>query len=244
MKYGILSDVHGNLEALETALAYLKAEMVTEYLCLGDIVGYGANPEECLTLIRELRGAVVAGNHDHGVAGRTSIRSFNEHARKALLWTGRQLSADSTSFLGSLPLVEIAHGLRLVHASPSSPRDWEYVETWSDIKSELASYSEPICLIGHSHIPFAAKQHRYKADPQRILEPEFEIDCDDTRLLVNVGSVGQPRDGDNRACVVTYDVNSKRMEFHRLDYDVAAAQRKILAAGLPEALAWRLAEGR
>ena len=244
MKIGVFSDVHGNLEALETAIAFMRAEGVTEYLCLGDIVGYGANPEECISLIRGLSATVVAGNHDYGAVGKTPIQSFNEAARKVLLWTQERLSAQSQTYLESLPVVVVQHSFRLVHASPSAPYDWEYIQAWGDIKYELSVFSDPVCLVGHSHLPFAAKKHQSRPEPQRIQEPEFSLANHATKFLINVGSVGQPRDGDPRLCVLIYDSKLNRMKLYRLDYDIDGAQRKILAAGLPEILAYRLSQGR
>lgn len=243
MKIGIFSDVHGNLEALETALAYFRSEGVNDYLCLGDIVGYGANPEECVELVRGLRGTVVAGNHDRAAINRASLSLFNAAAREAILWTRRRLSDQSRDFLESLELVEIAQGFHLVHARPSAPQEWEYVQTLSDVAHELGSFFEPVCLIGHSHLHFAAEKLPSSETPRFVAEPEFEI-SDSTKHLVNVGSVGQPRDGDPRLCLVIFDAGSNRFSFQRLSYDIPAAQRKILYAGLPESLAFRLSRGR
>jgi predicted phosphodiesterase len=244
MKIGIFSDIHGNLEALVTALTFLKAEGVVEYLCLGDIVGYGANPEECVQLIRELPGVGVAGNHDHGAVGKAPTESFSETAREALLWTAKRISADSRHYLESLPLVEVRHDFRLVHSAPSAPDEWEYISSLTDIKYELETFPESVCVIGHSHIPFAALKHDSKEVPQPIRETEFALTNHACKFLINDGSVGQPRDGDPRLSLVVYDSTHRVMSFHRLDYDIEVTQRKILDAGLPEVLAQRLSLGR
>jgi predicted phosphodiesterase len=245
MKLGIFSDVHGNLDALEAVLDFFAAQNVTEYLCLGDMVGYGAEPEECVRVLRALRCTMIAGNHDYGVNGKTPINSFNPDAREALLWTRRHTTLIIRDFLGTLELVEVvpAHSFRLVHGSPSAPRCWDYVLDWSDVEYEFNFFSERVCLLGHSHVPFAARHEPASARPHLIENREFELLTNGTKYLINVGSVGQPRDGDPRACVTVFDPHSQRFSFHRVEYDVAAAQRKIINAGLPEFLATRLAEG-
>jgi len=245
LKVGILSDIHGNLEALDRALEFLAVEGVTRYLCLGDLVGYGADPEECIARIRELDCLTVAGNHDRAVLNQTAIRSFNPPARRAIVWTRKRLSPAALRFLESLNLAEVSPPFRMVHAAPSAPGAWDYIQTMSDITYELGMYSEPACLVGHSHSPFAVRKHPSKSEPQRIHESEFELGGNDAaKFLINVGSVGQPRDEDPRLCVVMFDTDTFRLSFHRLEYDIAGAQRKILAAGLPEMLALRLSVGR
>jgi diadenosine tetraphosphatase ApaH/serine/threonine PP2A family protein phosphatase len=244
MKIGIFSDVHANLEALDSALAFCRGEGVSEYFCLGDTVGYGADPNECISRIRELRVAIVAGNHDYGVIRRAPFESFNELAQEALIWTRQRLSAESRDFLESLEPVEVRQSFRLVHAGPSAPLDWEYIRTWPDIAQEFNAFSEPVCLVGHTHIPYAARKHPSKDLPQRILESEFEIHGNAVKLLINAGSVGQSRDGDPRLCLMIFDTRTRLIQVHRLSYDVVAAQRKIVNAGLPDALALRLGQGR
>jgi predicted phosphodiesterase len=245
VKLGIFSDVHANLEALEAVLAFFQSRNVTEHICLGDIVGYGADPEECVRSIRDLRGTIVAGNHDYGAVGKTAVETFNDDARLALAWTRRHLSAFVRFYLNALELVEIVPGysFRLVHGSPSTPRNWDYVMDWPDVEYEFGFFSERVCLIGHSHVPFAVRKEAGEQKSHRIRSHEFELKDDGTKYLINVGSVGQPRDGDPRACVVIFDPHTHRVSYHRVEYDVAAAQRKIINAGLPEFLAARLEKG-
>ena len=177
MKLGIFSDVHGNLDALEAALDFFDTQQVTEYLCLGDLVGYGAEPEECVRLLRKLRCVMVAGNHDYGVGGKTPIDSFNPDAREALLWTQRHMTLVIRDFLGSLELVEIipAHSFRLVHGSPSAPRRWDYVLDWSDIEYEFDFFSDRVCLLGHTHVPFAARHGPTSSHARLIESRDFEL---------------------------------------------------------------------
>jgi predicted phosphodiesterase len=246
LKLGIFSDVHGNIEALEAVLAFFRSRNVTEYLCLGDIVGYGADPEECVRTVRELHGVIIAGNHDQGAIGKTPVESFSPDARAALAWTRRHLTPFVRFYLDALELTEFlpAYSFRLVHGSPSAPRNWDYVVDWSDVEYEFGFYSERVCFIGHSHVPFAARLEPGDSRAHRIRAQEFELRDDGSKYLMNVGSVGQPRDSDPRACAVIFDPNDHHVSYHRIEYDIATAQRKIINAGLPESLAARLAVGR
>lgn len=241
MKLGIFSDIHANLEALQRALDFFQEQRIDKYLCLGDIVGYGADPEECVALVRALPIVAVAGNHDRAVVARTELARFNTPARLALQWTREQLTPSSRAFLAKLKLVQIDRQFRLVHASPSSPAEWRYVLSEVDIAEELDAFKEQVCLIGHSHRPFAVAEG--KGGIEYVSEPEFTV-SGTLRYLINVGSVGQPRDGDPRLCVVIYDSEIKRLSFHRLEYDLVTAQNKMRAVGLPEVLARRLSSGR
>lgn len=242
MRIGIFSDVHSNLEALERVLEFLRTKGVTQYLCCGDIVGYGPDPSACIERVRALRGTVVAGNHDYGVQGKLPIVGFNAAAQEALVWTMRQLGERDREYLDSLPLTEACDPFLLVHASPSAPEQWEYIFMLREAEEELQYFTADICLVGHSHCPFAVE--RRNNSPARLLHHDgFEL-RPDAKYLLNVGSVGQPRDGDRRACCLVYDTASMEMFFHRIEYDIEAVQRKILSAGLPRFLADRLAVGR
>jgi diadenosine tetraphosphatase ApaH/serine/threonine PP2A family protein phosphatase len=242
VKLGIFSDVHGNLEALETVLGFLEKEGVGTYLCCGDLVGYGADPSPCIERMAQLRGPVVAGNHDWGAIGRVPASDFNASARTSLAWTIEQLSENDLSYLNSLALTEEFDPFYLVHSSPSAPRQWEYVFMLRDAEAEMKYFSSNVCLVGHSHYPFVVEKKGH--GPARLLRNgKFEVHPD-VKYLVNVGSVGQPRDGDPRACCATYDTRTRLMSTHRLEYDIAKAQDKIRGAGLPEFLAERLAAGR
>lgn len=242
MRTGIISDVHANLEALEAVLAVLHGRGADHFACCGDVVGYGPDPGPCVDLLRGLHGWAVAGNHDYAVLGRTAAAGFNSAAGAALSWTRRQLTADQQLYLRGLPLVARIVPLLLVHGSPSAPAAWEYVFTLHDAEAQMDSYAEAVCVVGHSHYPFAVE--RLPGQPARLLtESSWEL-RPGARYFVNAGSVGQPRDGDPRACCLLYDDRMRRMELLRVEYDVAAVQRKIRGAGLPEFLAVRLASGR
>jgi diadenosine tetraphosphatase ApaH/serine/threonine PP2A family protein phosphatase len=240
MKVAVLSDVHANLEALEAVLADARANGAEAFWCLGDIVGYGADPDAVVESLRAISSATVAGNHDWAACGLTSTRQFNRHAAAAADWTARTMKPANLDWLKTLPLVERVDGSLLVHATPSEPAAWHYCMMVEDALDEMDSYPEELCLIGHSHVPGAFERHddeiRYTRAEELVLRPGRQY-------LVNVGSVGQPRDGDSRAAYALFDTVERRLRHVRVAYPIAAAQEKIVAAGLPQWLATRLADG-
>ncbi|MEO0078988.1 MAG: metallophosphoesterase family protein, partial [candidate division WOR-3 bacterium] len=203
MKTGIISDIHGNLAALEAVLALMRDRGVTRFVCCGDIVGYGPDPNGCVEAIRNLHTVCVAGNHDYGVVGKTSIRAFNESAAAAVTWTRNKLSLANRVYLENLPLTERLDPMLIVHASPSEPEEWVYLLSLVEVEEEMNYYPDRICLVGHSHHPFAVE--RLPGQQARFITADsFELQPE-ARYLINVGSVGQPRDGDPRACAVIYN---------------------------------------
>ncbi len=240
MKVAVLSDVHANLEALEAVLVDTGERQVEQYWCLGDIVGYGADPDAVVERVRGLGGPTVAGNHDWAACGLVSTRGFNRQAALAAQWTTRTMRPENLDWLKGLPLVQRVDGTLFVHATPSEPAAWHYCMQVEDALDEMESFSEELCLIGHSHVPGAFERHddevRYTRAEEMMLRPGRQY-------LVNVGSVGQPRDGDKRAAYLLFDTVERRLQHVRVAYDIAAAQRKILAAGLPPWLASRLGDG-
>lgn len=242
MRFGIFSDVHANLEALQTVLKALRAEGVSHFVCCGDAVGYGPDPRACIQVLRELRCPIVAGNHEYGLVGRTPLDQFNRAARETILWTRRQLNADERLFLEELPLSERLEPLFVVHATPSNPVAWEYMFTVREADEEMRGVSSAVCVVGHTHYPFVVEKAPHQ--PSRLVQdPVFRIDPA-SRYVINAGSTGQPRDGDPRACCLLLDLNKGEGRFLRLEYDIRSVQQKIAAAGLPEFLAVRLASGR
>lgn len=247
-RFAIFSDVHGNAEALEAFLARTQSQKVDAYLCCGDLVGYGADPQRCLEEVKALCGspllsepAVVLGNHDEAVAT-GDVSRMNARAAEAVLWTRRQLSEAQLDYLGALPLTFTqGEDLLLVHGTPSSPGAWNYVLDLADIGLAADHFSQALCCIGHSHVPFFAEL-RAGGEPV-VLRRERVSMRRDARYLVNVGSIGQPRDGDPRGCYVLYDSDENTLERFRFEYPVEQAQEKILRAGLPSILAQRLAVG-
>lgn len=210
-------------------------------LCLGDVVGYGADPGPCLTAVREGCTALVAGNHEHGVAGLLDLDWFNSVARAAALWTAARLPNDDLAYLATLPLTVTVDGATLVHASPRHPEAWEYLMTPLDGFEAFGFFQGQLCFVGHSHRPGVWIQgedgDRYLPGAQTVrIEPR-------QRFIVNVGSVGQPRDRDSRAAYAVWDTEVASVTIHRVAYDTATAQSKIYRAGLPRILGDRLADG-
>lgn len=242
MKFGILADVHGNSEALETVVRVLRDKGATRFMCCGDIVGYGPDPNRCIETIRGMDCACVAGNHDYAAVGSIPIRDFQSAAANAIRWTRDQLTESSRLYLENLPLTCREEPLFIVHASPSAPGAWEYVLTLREAVREMERCEDHVCVVGHSHRPLVIERLPGKA--ARLLhEDVFDIQPG-AKYFINAGSVGQPRDGDPRACALLYDAGNRSMTRLRIAYDVAAVQVKMRAAGLPEFVASRLETGR
>jgi len=235
-----ISDVHGNLEALEAVLREVDSRRPDRIVCLGDVVGYGASPNECLDLVRERCDVVLLRNHDAAASGGPEAARFNIYARVAAEWTSKTLTRENREFLQKLPLTSIEGSSFCVHASPATPRDWEYLLDRFDAEPQFAYFTEPVCFIGHTHQPAV-----YMADPSGCKQLPLEgVRLDPKRrYIVNVGSVGQPRDRDPRACFLVLHDGSGEIEYVRVPYDVEGAQARIRAAHLPEVLATRLATG-
>ncbi|MGH7399798.1 MAG: metallophosphoesterase family protein [Candidatus Rokuibacteriota bacterium] len=240
-----MSDVHANLEALTAVLADAAAEGAHSVLCLGDLVGYGADPAACVETVGGQASAVVAGNHEHGALGLLDLRWFNPWARTAARWTGEQLDDGHRDYLAGLPLIRTVEDATLVHASPRSPEEWDYLVSADDGLQVFGDFATRLCFIGHSHLPGVWSVGSGGPDHAgRLDAPEAQVHLDDgRRYLVNVGSVGQPRDRDPRACYAVWDLGARSVRIRRVPYDHVTAAAKILAAGLPSALAERLAHG-
>ena len=241
MRYGIYSDIHGNLEALQSVLETFEKEGVEKYICLGDIVGYGASPKECLDVVKERSLLVVAGNHDYAVAGKLNIDFFNMYAKEAVIWTREQLGQEDIDYLNSLSLVETIDGvLTAVHGTLNFPEMFDYIQTTYDAHLTLEIQDTPVCFIGHSHVPIAFFQGQMVSYSLEQTIP-VEKDC---KTLINVGSVGQPRDENPLACCAVYDDEVGTVWLHRVEYDMETSIAKIIDAGLPEILGERLRYGR
>lgn len=251
MRLLVLSDIHANLEALEACLE--AAPAYDQVYNLGDIVGYGANPNEVTQRSRELGSVFVRGNHDKACSGLIDLSDFNPIAGMAAMWTREKLVEDHLRFLRALPHGPVSplQDLQLVHGSPRD--EDEYVLMRRDASEILAESASPITFFGHTHVQ-GGFWINDAAEEKGILEPrypdkpgpqKFTVELQKNgRYLVNPGSVGQPRDGDPRAAFLLYDTKASQITFYRVPYDIHAAQKKIFAAGLPERLAIRLEEGR
>ena len=241
MRVAVISDVHGNLEALEAALSAIDASDTDALWCLGDLVGYGPRPNECCALVAARAAVCLVGNHDLGVLGRIDLDVFSQEAAESARWTRTVLSEQAEAFLVGLPATHETDEAMLAHGSPRDPV-WEYVLALDQAVAALAASTRSLVLVGHSH---AALQFADGAEPTWGLAPdgtELPLEPQPRRLL-NPGSVGQPRDGDPRAAWLLLDFDERRAVFKRAEYDVEKTQAQIHAAGLPAELADRLAEG-
>jgi diadenosine tetraphosphatase ApaH/serine/threonine PP2A family protein phosphatase len=239
LRIGILSDVHANLEALEAVFESLRAARCDQLVCLGDVVGYGAQPNECCELIRRNVNATILGNHDAAVAGRMDYSYYRAPARQALDWHARVLSRENMAWLRSLPYTHEIEDVAFCHGSPAAIEDFEYVFVVDQVRELSVRLNDfkPVTFIGHSHL---CKSFAFDAKTaEEILHTRFT--CDPSRrYIVTAGSVGQPRDYDSRACCAVYDTTSRRFEYRRVPYDVESAARKIFSSELAVAFGKRL----
>lgn len=240
MKYAIFGDIHANLEAFEAVLADAEQKGCTDYVCTGDIVGYAADPNECLRIVRDMNCPVVKGNHDEEAILNTSLEGLNPLAKQAMEWTRAQLNEDERDFLTNMKLVRQVADFTIVHATLDTPGSWTYVTNKFDAMASFSYQFTQLCFYGHTHTP----RIYVKGDSVEPLE-EMEVNLEMGRkYFINVGSTGQPRDGDWRASYAVYDAENQNVEIRRLDYDIRKAQDKIIDAGLPEMLAHRLSLGK
>jgi predicted phosphodiesterase len=244
MRYGIFSDIHSNQEAFSAVIDAYRKESIDLYICVGDVVGYGANPNECVAMVKALGAVTVAGNHDWACVGKTSVEYFNPFAQQAVAWTKKTLEPGSHSFLESLPLVYKNSDLTVVHGTLPSPQDFNYMTNEAAASDSFNLQETPVCFVGHSHI---AGLFREDAD-QRIIYAEDDLGRivlkEGLNYIVNVGSVGQPRDFDWHAAYAIYDTQKKVIQIKRSDYDVQSARKKIIDYNLPKYLGDRLLVGR
>lgn len=240
MRFAVLSDLHANLEATQAVLADAQEQNCTHYVCLGDLVGYNANPHECVELVRQLGCPVVKGNHDEQACLARSSREFNDLAERALSWTRANLTNEDKQWLAALPLTRQVRDFTTVHATLDTPAEWGYVFNNLDALASFTYQQTTVCFFGHTHVAGAFVRDenvkRFRRE-QLLIEPA-------KKYFINAGSVGQPRDGDPRAAYCIYHIARQTVEERRVRYDLAATQKKIIAAGLPRLLAERLVLGR
>ena len=242
MRYIVFSDLHSNLEALNQFEKEIASISYDRLVCLGDIVGYGADPNLCIDWVRKNVDFTLAGNHDLAVVDKTDISYFNSYAIEACKWTQKILTAENRTFLDLLPMDKEENDVYWVHASPYQPARWHYIVSKKDAEKHFYSFDAPVCFVGHSHKPIILEQksdgeiNNYVADLWNI-EPE-------NRYIFNDGSLGQPRDGNTRPMYILYDSDERTVEFKRFDYDFTQTQNKIIDNGLPAYLAERLSRGK
>lgn len=239
MKYGVLGDIHGNYDALEAVIADTENEKVDKLLNIGDIVGYGAEPSKCIETLRRLNCFSVAGNHDYGTAGKRSLDSFNDDARKSVIWTREHLSNEEIDYLANLPVTLEEHDYILVHGTLHHPELFGYVANYRDAENCFWGMHSRICFLGHTHIPltFSCGEVLNYFTERRISLKDAD------KFIVNVGSVGQPRDRNTKAAYAIYDTEEQIVRIRRLDYDVERAAEKMRLSGLPVMNADRLKIG-
>ncbi|OYV05269.1 MAG: metallophosphatase family protein [Verrucomicrobiales bacterium VVV1] len=240
MRIALFGDIHANLEALESVLADAAAQGVTDYVCTGDVVGYNADPGACLEIVREMDCPTVKGNHDEDASGTHSLDSMNPIAAAALEWTRSQLSDEQRQWLRRLRMVRQVSDFTVVHSTLDQPSNWNYVTNRFDAMANFSYQFTQVCFNGHTHVP----RVYVKTDKVQEIPADSILIEDGAKYFINIGSVGQPRDGDWRAAYAIYDTAQKLVTIRRVEYDVATTQKKILDAGLPPMLAERIAEGR
>lgn len=240
MRIALFGDIHANLEALTAVLADAEDQGCSDYVCLGDVVGYNADPGACLEMIREKGWPVVKGNHDEDTAGGHRLENMNPVAALALEWTREQLSAEQRDWLRKLRMVRQVEDFTVVHSTLDQPQAWNYVTNKFDAMSNFSYQFTNVCFHGHTHVPrIFIREARVSEVPAESLVIEPGV-----KYFINAGSVGQPRDGDWRACYVIYDMATATVRYRRVEYDLPTTQEKIRKAGLPSVLAERLANGR
>lgn len=240
MRYAIFGDVHANFEALQAVLEDARAHEVTHYVCLGDLVGYNADPVACLELVRSMECPIVKGNHDEQACEVTDLSYFNPLAARAIQWTRDQLTDEHKDWLKALKFSRLVRNFTIVHSTLDSPASWGYVLSDLDASASFSYQHTQLCFYGHTHVPraFVRDTRVHEVAPDLITLEAGK------KYFFNAGSVGQPRDQDWRASYAIYSPAEQTIQWRRLPYDIETAQKKIIAAGLPERLALRLAEGR
>ena len=243
MRYAIIADIHANLAAFTAVLDDIKRRGgVEEVWCLGDVVGYGPDPSQCIGLLRQHNHVCVVGNHDLAAIGKLATSEFNPDAAIACRWTGQQLSPEDIDYLEKLPLVIQKEDFTLVHGSPREPI-WEYLISISSAKENFAYFQSQLCLVGHSHVPLIFRFNETGACVFSQFTPNIGLMLGKSRLIINPGGVGQPRDGDPRASYAIYDNETKLVKLYRVAYDISVTQARMVKHNLPMRLVTRLSYG-
>lgn len=242
MRYALVSDVHSNLEAFRAVLRDIRDMGADRILFLGDIVGYGPSPNECMEILLKVADLSLGGNHDWAVVGKTSDDYFNPYAKAAVDWTRSVLLDDYVDFLRRTRPEDVFDDFQVAHSSPCEPSEWRYIMSQRDALENLGCLKKQICFVGHSHQPLIIEFDTNRSI--KVLREERMVLNPELKYIVNIGSVGQPRDSNVNACWVLYDSDDGSVTFRRVAYDVEAVQRKMRGIGLPQYLIDRLAVGR
>jgi len=240
MRIAVLSDVHGNLPALEAVLEALRPyDAVWQ---LGDVVGYGPQPDEVVALLASEDAVGVRGNHDSAAIGDLETNSFNDDARAAVEWTAERIKPETRQWLAALPLRTIDEPFTLVHGSPRDPT-WEYIYSAAIARANLSAFDTDHCLVGHTHVPVVFRERKSGGVETTIAKAGTTIAIGGARLIVNPGSVGQPRDGDPRACAMLLDTDKGSFEWRRVEYPIERVQKLMTELKMPPRLISRLRFG-
>ncbi len=242
MKLALISDIHGNLEALTEVLKDIEKQKVDRIHCLGDVIGYGGDPVACVHLIEKNCDIKLIGNHEFAVLGLVSTESYNFAAQAATEWTTEQMTDVELAIISDYEMMRPVGDTLMVHASPHEPDRWHYLLSPESGADAFAATDKRICFHGHTHVPmiFVERQN----DLPGVKAGHDFLPSEENRHLINTGSVGQPRDNNPRACYLTFDTDEYEIKFHRVEYDIATAQGKMAQANLPEMLISRLSSGR
>jgi len=240
--FAILGDIHSNIEALNAVLEDAKAQGATDFICVGDIVGYNAAPAECIKAVRDANMLCVRGNHDHYCPANESLGDFQPTAASVIDWTRRAISDEDARWLGDLPLTRVVSGLfSIVHATLDMPGNWGYIFDALEAEAHFTYQSTMLCFHGHTHVPMIFEKMSGRVFQNEPAPTKIKLG---TKYFINVGSVGQPRDGDPRASYVLYHAKPREVEFRRVAYDLITATARIRRAGLPDRVAHRLETGK
>lgn len=242
MRYGFFSDVHANLEALKACILDFRTEKIDKLFFLGDAVGYGPNPDECVKLIDEISEIELMGNHDYAALGLMETEYFNQYAAESMGWTKDSLSDKSIEIMSDFELTHRIDNIYMAHSSPRDPQHWHYILDMDDAEENFDFFKQKICLVGHTHRPYIVCKSG--TEPAVLSKQTEEILNDDCRYLVNIGSVGQPRDGDPRSCYLIYDTDTNTVKLQRVGYNIKNTQSDMARLGLPDYLIERLTTGR
>ncbi|MDB6007298.1 MAG: metallo-dependent phosphatase-like [Prosthecobacter sp.] len=232
----LISDIHGNLQALEAVVADIRAQGITECICLGDIVGYGGNPSECINLVRDFCSHSLLGNHDEYTLSGKGMGEASGEVREVIQWTREQLNEEQLAWLRALSMRHDGGDFEAVHSSLHFPEEWPYVLLSGDAALHFTHQVHPVCFIGHTHQP----KMWVEGDDWPLNTTSLESLRSDQKQVINVGSVGQPRDRDERACYLIFRRSQQDVWWRRVAYDIEGAQRAIISAGLPAKFAARL----
>lgn len=244
MRYAFISDIHANLEALEAVFEDIEIQNINEIICLGDIVGYGANPNECVDLISKRCTISLLGNHDAAAVNILSTQHFNIHAKIAIEWTAENLKKEARSYLEALPLKNVKPPMTLVHATPYEPNMWYYITSLEEAAFNFQFFDTQLCLVGHTHIPIIIVLDKEK---ELFVHQELAVNLSsfkESRLLINIGSVGQPRDRNSKSCYGIFDSGTGEFSYRRVSYNLEKTQAKMKKIKMPEFLISRLEDGR